>query len=82
MLALPDFSQQFVLEIDASGIGIGGVLSQNSHPIAFFSKKISPTMQHKSAYVQEMFAITESIAKFWHYQPGHKFVIHMDQQSL
>lgn len=42
VLALPDFSQPFVLQIDASGVGIGAILLQSNHPIAYFSKKLSP----------------------------------------
>ena len=45
VLGLPDFSQTFILETNASGLGIGAMLSQNHHPIAFFSKKLTPSMQ-------------------------------------
>jgi len=38
VLALPDFSQPFVLEIDALGSGIGAILSQQGHPQEAFFK--------------------------------------------
>lgn len=82
VLALPNFSQPFVLKTDASGTGIGAILSQGQHPIAYFSKKLNPRMQKQSAYVRELYAITETMAKFWHYLLGHKFIVRTDQKSL
>lgn len=82
VLALPNFSLLFQLEIDASGMGIRVALTQNKHPIAYFSKSISPTMQKQSTYVRELYALTKALAKFKHYLLGHKFVISIYQKNL
>jgi len=42
VLALPDFSHPFAMETDASGTGIGAVLMQGDHPLAFLSKPWDP----------------------------------------
>lgn len=39
-------------------------------------------MQKQSAYVRELYVVTEALAKFRHYLLGHKFVIKTDQKSL
>ncbi|KAL0317485.1 UNVERIFIED_CONTAM: Retrovirus-related Pol polyprotein from transposon opus [Sesamum angustifolium] len=61
--------------------GNWSVLSQNQCPIAFFSKKMSPTMQLTSTYEREMYAITEAVRKWRHYLLGRCFHIYTDQKS-
>jgi RNase H-like domain found in reverse transcriptase len=82
VLALLDFSSQFVLETNASGVGIGAILMQQSHPIAFYSRKLSKTMQGKSTYVRELFTVQSAVAKWCHYLLGNHFLIRTDHRSL
>jgi hypothetical protein len=81
-LCLPDFSQPFVVECDASGLGIGAVLTQNSHPVAYFSAALKGTSLTLSTYEKEMLAIVKAIRKWRHYLLGKPFIVRTDHKSL
>lgn len=67
VLAMPDFSKPFVIETDASGTGVGAVLMQQSHPLAFLSKSLSPHLQGLSTYEKEYLAILMAVEQWRSY---------------
>lgn len=82
VLVLPNFQLPFTVETDASGIGVGAMLSQQGHPFAYFSKPFPPKLLRASTYVRELFAITSAVKKWRQYLLGRPFTIITDHRSL
>jgi hypothetical protein len=82
VLALPDFKQSFDIHTDASGQGIGAVLSQRGHPIAYLSKSLSSRTQALSTYEKECLALILAVGKWKQYLQHKEFTIFTDHKSL
>jgi hypothetical protein len=82
VLALPDFSRMFEIETDASDNGIGAVLIQNKHPLAFLSKALGPRSSALSTYEKEALAIIMAVDHWRPYLQPAEFIVHTNQKSL
>lgn len=82
VLILPDLSKPFEVEADASQFGIGVVLTQEKHPVAFIRKKLSIKNQVLSVYDKELLALIYAVEKWHSYLAIQPFVIRTDQKSL
>jgi hypothetical protein len=81
-LALQKFYKQFILKTDASELGVGAVLMQQGHPLAFISKALGPRRKGLSTYVKEYLALLITVDQWRSYLKLAKFVIVTDQKSL
>lgn len=82
VLALPDFSKPFAIESDACDNGVGAVLTQAGHPLAFFSKALGPKSRGLSTYEKEYLAILLVVQQWRPYLQHSEFIIYTDQKSL
>ncbi|XP_059066458.1 uncharacterized protein LOC131857759 [Cryptomeria japonica] len=72
----------FELHCDACGEGIGAVIMQDRHPIAYGSRKLRGPERSYSIYDKEMLAIMHAMTKFRQYLVGNKFCVKTDHNSL
>ncbi|GBN61380.1 Transposon Tf2-6 polyprotein [Araneus ventricosus] len=83
---LPDWDKPFVLNTDASGQAISGILLQEHegklHPISYYSKTLSNSERNYPAIKLELFAIYKSVHAFKTYLYNTNFKILTDSKPL
>lgn len=82
VLSLPDFNTTFFIETDASAVGVGAVLMQKGHPLAFLSKALGPKSRGLSTYEKEYLAVILTVQQWRYYLQHTEFIILTDHKSL
>ena len=85
-LTLPTVQDSFLLQTDASGLGIGAVLSVVRQdvelPVAYYSRKLKDREQRYSATELEGLAVVAAVQHFDVYVVARPFVIETDHRAL
>jgi hypothetical protein len=82
VLAQPDIAKSFDVYCDASGTGLGCVLMQEGHVIAYSSHQLCPHKEHYPTHDLELAAVVHALCTWWHYLLGNVAHIFTDHKSL
>lgn len=90
ILRHPDPTLPYVLEVDASEVATGAILSQRQgpkallHPVAFFSRKMSPPERNYDVGDRELLAIKSALEEWRYLLEGaaHPIMIFTDHKNL
>ena len=86
IMSHPDFSKDFIIDTDASDVGVGAVLSQlhdgREHVIAYQSHKFDKAQRKWSTTDREFFGMVLACRLFKSYIYGRRFILRTDHQAL
>ena len=82
LLAYPDFSKKFTVHTDASHYQLGGVISQDGKPIAFYSRKLNPAQTRYTTTERELLSIVETLKEYRNILLGHEIEVFTDHKNL
>jgi hypothetical protein len=82
ILVMPDMEKSFSIYCDASGQGLGCVLMQDGHVVAYASQQRRKHEAHYPTHDLELAAVVHTLKIWRHYLMGKKCELYMDHKSL
>lgn len=85
VLHSPDFNRRFLVQVDASGVGIGAVLAQGESdeekPVLYLSRKLLPCETRYSTIEKECLAITWALDSHRYVPPDRPLSLNLDPDN-
>jgi hypothetical protein len=82
ILVMPDMEKPFSIYCDASGQGLGCVLMQDGHVVAYASRQLRKHEAHYLTHNLELAAVVHALKIWRRYLMGKRCELYMDHKSM
>jgi hypothetical protein len=82
ILVMPDMEKSFSIYCDASGQGLGCVLMQDAHMVAYASRQLRKHEAHYPTHDLELVVVVHALKIWRHYLMGKRCELYTDHKSL
>jgi hypothetical protein len=82
VLTMPDMEKPFLIYYDTSDQGLGCVLLQDGHAVAYASRQLRKTEEKYPTHDLELAAIVHAMKIWRHYIIGKRCEVYSDHKSL
>jgi hypothetical protein len=82
IIAMPDMEKPFFIYCDASSQGLGCVLMQDGHVVAYASRHLRKHAAHYPTHDLELAVVVHALKIWRHYLMGKRYELYTDHKSL
>jgi hypothetical protein len=82
VLVMPDMEKSFSIYCDASGQGLGCVLMQDGHVVAYASRQVRKHEVNSPTHDMELAAVVHALKIWRHYHMGKRCELYIGHKSL
>jgi RNase H-like domain found in reverse transcriptase len=78
----PNFNKSFAIHTDASKVQLGGCMSKEGRPVAFYSRNLNPAQTRYTTTERELLSMVETLKEIRNILLGQQIIVHPDHANL
>ena len=81
LISYPNYSEEYIINIDANKNNLRGIIIQNGKPISSYSRKLTPAEVNCTAIEREPLRMVKTLTQFRIILLGHRITVYTEQHK-